>query len=556
MTLFPDLPPDRFAKKAEKLRTTVPSTRQTLRRLFLTLFLRGRTSRGLQKGKAPRSVGEKLAGSLLLYAFFGLIFSIFLTLPIFALSIYLHAMTFGFIGLFVASSSGEVLFNKEEADILLHRPIDPQSLLWAKVFVLIEVSLWLGIAYNLAALFRGYAAPDANWLWLPAHLLSIALEAIFCVGFVVLVYELCLRWFGRERLDGLMTTAQVLMAIVAVVGSQLLPQLMLGSERIGQINRDAWWIALFPPAWFAGIDDALAGSGARNSWLLGSLAVATTACVSWLAFGRLAQAYEAGLQRVIQTAPTRVHTAARGRFLERLVDAPPLRWWLRDPVSRAAFLLTSAYLVRDRDVKLRVYPAIAPFMAMPLIFLLGPSRRGLQGANGFGIAFSGCYLCLVPMMAIGILRYSQQWQASDIFRSAPLENPVPLCHGARRAVLSLIAVPLIALYAILIAAIDRDLSHLVLLLPGIIAMPVFALAPSLDGSGVPLSSPTEEAKGASRGLAVFGFSFIAFLLAGLSTWSWSAGWFGSFVLAELVLAIGCYAAIRRRFRHMRWPATD
>src|SRR5580704_13423119 len=151
MTLFPDLPPDRFATKAKKLRTivpstrrtTVPSTRQTLRRLFLTLFLRGRTSRGLQKSKAPKSIGEKLAGPLLLYAGFRLLFTIFLKLPIFALSIYLHVMTFGFIGLFVASSSGEVLFNKEEADILLHRPIGSRTLLWAKVRVLVEVSLWI-----------------------------------------------------------------------------------------------------------------------------------------------------------------------------------------------------------------------------------------------------------------------------------------------------------------------------------------------------------------------------------------------------------------------------
>ena len=91
-------------------------------------------------------------------------------------------------------------------------------------------------------------------------------------------------------------------------------------------------------------------------------------------------------------------------------------------------------------------------MAMPLIFLLGPSGRGLtrHGDSGIAIAFAGCYVCLVPMMAIGLLRYSQQWQASDIFRWAPLVSPAPLCHGARRAVLSLLAVPLLAIYAVLI----------------------------------------------------------------------------------------------------------
>ena len=37
-----------------------PVPARTLRRLFLTLFLRGRSSRRLQLNKAPKSVGEKL----------------------------------------------------------------------------------------------------------------------------------------------------------------------------------------------------------------------------------------------------------------------------------------------------------------------------------------------------------------------------------------------------------------------------------------------------------------------------------------------------------------
>ena len=173
--------------------------------------------------------------------------------------------------------------------------------------------------------------------------------------------------------------------------------------------------------------------------------------VSWLAFAKLSGGYETGLTRVAQAPPAKIGKAGRGRWIDALVDVPPLRWWLRDPVARASFLLTAAYLLRDRDVKLRIYPAVAPFMAMPLIFLLGPSRRGLQGTPGFGIAFAGCYVCLVPMMAIGLLRYSQQWQASDIFRCALLKGPAALCHGARRAVLTFLAFPLFVIYAVLIS---------------------------------------------------------------------------------------------------------
>lgn len=116
------------------------SPEQTLRRLFLTLFLRGRGARGLKKEKAPKSVGSKLATTLVLYAVFGCMALVFMGQPVFALSVYLHAMTLMFVGMFVASSSGEVLFNKEEADILMHRPVAPRSLLWAKISVLVQVS--------------------------------------------------------------------------------------------------------------------------------------------------------------------------------------------------------------------------------------------------------------------------------------------------------------------------------------------------------------------------------------------------------------------------------
>src|SRR5438876_9202170 len=114
----------------------------------------------------------------------------FLHQPLFTLALYTHAMTLMFIGLFVAASAGEVLFNKEEADILLHRPVTPRALLWAKIGVLVQVSLWLAGAFNLAGLLVGVWAKDGGWLFPLAHMVSTTLEALFCTGCVVLVYQL------------------------------------------------------------------------------------------------------------------------------------------------------------------------------------------------------------------------------------------------------------------------------------------------------------------------------------------------------------------------------
>ena len=211
---------------------------RALRRLFLTLFLRGRTARGLQKDGTPKSIGSKLALALLLYAVFGAFSFFFLGQPVFALALYLHGMSLVFLGMTIASSAGEMLFNKDEADILLHRPVTPSVLLRARIGVLASVSLWLAGAFNLTGFFVGIGAMDGGWLFPVAHAISTALQALFCTGGVVLTYELCLRWFGRERLEGLMTTVQVFVAIAAVAGGQIVPRLvtMPGSKIAGSFN--------------------------------------------------------------------------------------------------------------------------------------------------------------------------------------------------------------------------------------------------------------------------------------------------------------------------------
>jgi hypothetical protein len=531
-----------------------PPVDKTLRRLFLILFLRGRALRGLNRQGAPKSIGEKLALTLFFYLLMGCMALMFANQSVFALAVYLHAMTFAFLGMFVAASAGEILFNKEEGDILMHRPVSSRAMLWAKIRVLIEVSLWLAVAFNLVGLFVGFGT-TRNWLFPLVHLFATGLEALFCTGCVVLVYQLCLRWFGRERLDSLMTIAQVIVSIAAITASQLLPQLAFRLHGALDVSQVAWWINLLPPAWFAGLDDAVAGSRMRESWLLSGLALGVTAVVLWLAFVKLARNYESGLQSLNETLSPRITARSGPRWLDRLVDLPPLRWWLRDPVTRASFLLTSAYLMRDRDVKLRVYPGIAPVLVIPVIFLLRGSMVGTgKGDPGFGVPLSGIYLGLVPLFGVRLLQYSQQWQATDVFRAAPLAGPMALCEGVRRAVLLLLTLPMLALVTLIVWFMRGSFSELLLILPGLIALPAFSLVPMIGGQGVPLSLPTDAAKAAGRSLNMILVTAVAFALSGLTSVAWSGGWFWWLVLGELAVVGTVYTILRFHIKNCGWPA--
>ncbi len=547
-------PPSNSTTVPSPAQEPLPSPARALRTLYLTLFLRGQSSRGLKKDEAPKSIGRKLLMTMLFYGLFGCIAFMLVRQPVFFLSAYLHAMTFAFVGMFVAASAGEILFNQAETDILLHRPIAPRTLLWAKVRVLVEVSLWIGAAFNLAGLWVGTLVPNGSLLFPLVHVGSMTLQILFCVSCVVVVYQYCLRWFGRERLDAIMVMAQVVVSVAAVLSGQILPQFIGRNGDLAHVAELAWWIALLPPAWFAGIDDALAGSGATSSWLLAAAAVMSTVILLWLAFGKLAQSYSTGLQMLNETASA-VKRRRSGRWLDALVGRPPLSWWLRDPVERASFLLTAAYLVRDREVKLRVYPGLAPFLVLPAVFLVG-WQRGMADNHTFGLALSCGYLSLVPMMAASFVAYSQNWQASDLFRVAPLAEPGRLCHGARRAVLFCLTLPLMAAFGVIAWIVAGTSSQLLLLLPGLIALPVFALVPSLDGKAVPFSRPGDEAKAASRGLSMVGMMFVAMGIGGLGAGAWHVGLFWWYVLAELLVACVAYYAMCRVIARVRWTSAE
>jgi hypothetical protein len=281
------------------------------------------------------------------------------------------------------------------------------------------------------------------------------------------------------------------------------------------------------------------------------MAVGGTALVLWLAFGKLAGDYQTGLQVLNETVSSKIKKQNHRRLLDWLVTVPPLSWWLRDPVSRASFLLTAAYLVRDRDVKLRVYPGIAPILIVPFVFLV-QNRHGDSSDPGFGVPFSGIYLGLVPLMGLQMLQYSQQWQAADIFRSAPLAGPADLCHGARRAVLCLLTLPMLVLVGLIVWLLRGDYSQLLLFIPGILAMPVFALLPNAGGRAVPLSQPIDAAKAAGRGLKMMLVMFIAFAVAGLASLAWSHGWFWWFVSVEAIVAAGLYGFLRAKLSKASW----
>ena len=531
-----------------------PSQAKTLRRLYLTLFLRGRSSRGLNLKFGAKSVGVRLSGTLAFYALMGCMSLMFFNQSLFSLSIYLHGASLFFVGMFVASSSGEVLFNQEESEILLHRPVEPRAMLWATVSVLLQVSLWLSLAFNLAGFLMGAFNKSGSPLFIPAHAVSSVASALFCTGGVVLIYQLCLRWFGRERLDGLMTLAQVVMTLVLVLGSQIAPRMMNYLPGEIHLGVKTWWLALLPPAWFASLDETLIGRGHPTHWALAGIGIFATAAVVALAFGKLAGGYESGLQTLGETTARKPTKAGRPRALQRLVALPPVCWLLRNPVERAGFLLVGGYMFRDRDVKLRLYPGLAPMLMMPVIMLANGMSHHEGG--GFMLLIGGSYIPLIPMIALNLLRFSQHWQAADVFLVTPTQGPGRLMIGARKAVEIFLVLPALLLMGAAFVWIGGGFSGLTQLLPGIFALPVYSRVSSLSGDQLPLSLPGEEAKSAGRGILMVVAMLSAMVVGGIAGAAQHFGYFTGFLIVEALLACLCAVLMDLKIRNLAWKPIE
>jgi hypothetical protein len=203
-----------------------------------------------------------------------------------------------------------------------------------------------------------------------------------------------------------------------------------------------------------------------------------------------------------------------------------------------------------------MYPGLAPMLIMPfLIMFQGRSSGGLP-VDSFGVAYASSCLGLIPLMGLNLLQYSQQWQAADVFRLAPVAGPARICRGARWAILCFLAVPLLAVFGLAIRLLEGRGSDWVLLLPGLVALPIYALVPNLGGKAVPLSFAIEDAKSVGRGLVFLPVMLISFAISGLSVWARSGGWFWPFVLVEFVVAVIVYVPMSRSIAAVSWPALE
>jgi len=517
---------------------------------YFRMSIRGKASQALGRRASPKPRG--LIFLVAMYAFMGLMIGplAFRHPDLFTYTLIIHAMTFFVVGISITTESGDILFNVAEGDVLGHRPIHPRTLLLAKSLNLLAFALLLALAANLFPLFFGLAAAGV-WPWFPVvHLISTVLLCIFCAASVVFVYALIIRVVGREKFDSFAAWSQIGMSVLFIGGYQVLPRLMDRFEKM-DLRGAAPYLVPLPPAWFAGLDSILAGRGSpRAAAMLAIVGLAVTAALAYAAVGRLAKGYAEGLAKLAETA-ARPPRRAKSVKVDRGAMNPILRWWLRDPIERAAFRLAAAYMRRDRETKLRLYPSLSIFIILPLFALVEGDMR----SSGHLPLLTFWMMGILPLIVTESLRMSSQHAAAEIFVVSPVAGVGQIFHGVRKAAILCVMLPLLVVCGGLSVGLAPSPGQAFLrALPALIALPTLSLGSALSGAYLPFSRPVVRGGPMSRNAVLMILAMISMGgLLGLAQLAWRSGVYGYFLAVEAVVLLVIHRVFTRIISRQPMP---
>lgn len=516
---------------------------RALLRAYLYMSVRKmplRTMRGERKGGG---IGP-LVFLFVIYALLGLLLSSIwaLTKDVFLGSFTIHLMTFFVVGTAAMSEASDVLFNSSENEVLGHKPIQPVTLVVAKALTILVFTLLIAAAINLAPTIALAFMHGARPIAPLVHVGSVLLSNLFASSAVVCLYGLIARLLGRERLQRVVTWAQIGSTVFLAAGFQLVPRLLSGRGGVdlAGLLHGSWLVWLVPPCWFAGLD-AWLGSVAQEPRFaqLALLGLCVTALVAWLGLLRLPATGTNVATLQEESRPERPRAAAaihaRGGLLERLLGP-----WLRDPVERASFRLARAYLLRERSVKVRLAAALGFYLVFPVLSIIDRERSAFLPLMMLWMT------ALVPLTVLEVLRVSPNPAAADLFLYAPIEGGARIFHGVRKAAIVTVQLPLLLyLLAVSTYVLHDDLQRLWFVLPALCALPTLSLLPGVSGEYLPLSAAARTGQRTLQTLLSFLVLVPAALLGGLAYFAQQNGLLWLMLALEVSIMVVLHALLLR-----------
>ncbi|MDH7462862.1 hypothetical protein QEG73_16325 [Chitinophagaceae bacterium 26-R-25] len=374
---------------------------------------------------------------LLIYGFFGLMigFLVF-ALPSFLLCmIIFHAYLLFMMAMTLVTDFSTVLLDTADNQIILSRPVSSKTIFMARLVHIMIYLLQFTIALSLFPIvFTFFKHGPLTGI---GFCITTFLTVLLAVFTTYLFYLIMLRFSNEQKIKEIVTYFQIFMTIFFAMAYQIVPRIISLKSLAGSFELH-WYAYFLPPVWMALLLDGLHSlSFDRLHIGMAALAIGMPVITFWLLNKYLAPYFSKKLS-VLNNDAVEV-SKGTDSFQKRSIAQKLSPFVCKKGFERSAFEMTWKITGRDKQFRLQFYPSLAYILIFVFVFVfrsnqsIGESWENLASTSNFLV------LIYVPLFTIStgilIMAFNENFQASWIFYSTPVDKPGELLTGSLKALL-------------------------------------------------------------------------------------------------------------------------
>lgn len=405
----------------------------------------------------------------------------------------------------------EVLIDTRDRDILLYKPVGEKEINLARLISLIIYVVKLAlIMFGPALLLTLVKRPQE----VPILLVEVVMLSVSLVMFEYIFYYVLFRIFKNLNIKSIITTVQVLIFVVLMIGFQVFGHLVDKEMALKIFSSEAFKY-LFIPMWFTGPFELLYGNFETINIIYTVLLI-----VFFIGFIAINTAISKDFEEIL-SKKNKVIINKKSSFLQRLTN----KFFAKNDMERAGVNMVFWMKGSDEKLKFQLGSISLMIIVYPLIFLFAAFKKGSDPMADMVLRDHARFVTLInymsSMMALGIwqiLNYATNYKASVIHLITGNLRLKEFRNGVKKGGLfSFIFVPVL-INAMLMSLFVKNAWFIDYINPIIFIMLSGIIASDLLLKNIPFSLDITKIKNGQKGYFWAGMAamFITALLAGLN----------------------------------------
>lgn len=404
--------------------------------------------------KANKEPRNAFVGTLIVYCLFGIFVALALYfIPSFILSlIVFFSYIIVMISMTLITDFSSILLDTSDNTIILPRPVNGQTLFAAR---LTHILLYLGqLAIGLSILPAVVIIIKYGFVLFLFFLAATALSVLTAVFLTNTLYLVIMQFASEEKLKNIINYFQIVMAVLIMGGYQILPRMMERMDIESYVFEIQWWHFLLPPVWMAGALESIH----FHLFDVAHIALLFCAVVLPLAGAYIVNTYLSPVfskklgSMAASTEQVEKDKKEKESLMERLSSHIT-----GNPLEQGAFDVIYKILGRDRKIKLKIYPSFGYILIFGLIFMMQGKKDIVETWHNLPNTEYHIMLIYLTFMVLQValheIPYSDDFKASWVYFSTPVDKPGEILSGTLKAIFVRLFIPGYVVISILILAI-------------------------------------------------------------------------------------------------------